>query len=120
METLIEKIAKYNNCVQGLLDRVDEYETRVKKEIPFEFWGECGLEKFGRESNAIWWCANAGKPLPGTVKECGQEYYISGDYGSKVEFCNRGEIVEFAKGLPDLVGSLEKRIERLVIQAEQI
>lgn len=43
MQTLIEKIGKYNICVQNLLNHIDEYEQKVKREIPSELWPDFSL-----------------------------------------------------------------------------
>lgn len=120
MKTLIEKIENYSICVQGLLDKITEYENQVKKEVPGEFWSEFGLKKFGGNQNGVWSCEIDGNMIPEGVSRCGQFTYWAGDFNYGVNFATRAEVVEFAKGLPKLIARLEELFERRIAETESL
>ena len=113
MKNIIEKIAAYDNCVQGLLDKLDEYLETVKKEIPREFWGDFMVRDFG--NHQFDWIAISckGKVIPFVTKECGGRRYAFNDFNCPREFATRKEVVEFAKNLPVLMNRVEEKIAQL-------
>lgn len=119
METIIEKIAKYDNCVQGLIDKLNEYEAKVKKYVPIEFWPNFGLKKFFR--NSQWeksFLQIDGCMMPNYAGQCGTYHYWANDFNCAYRIASRKQVVELAKSLPEKLKAFEVLLSKLQSEAE--
>jgi hypothetical protein len=124
MTNLIGKIANYTNCVQGLLDRIDEYVEQVKSEVPSEFWKELRIHDFGGSQFTYWaaYCIVDGRKfiIPSGTSKLGTSQYIYGDFNNHQTFANSQQVIEWAKQLPSLEQKLSQKIDSLTETLEQI
>lgn len=119
MEKIIEKIAKYEKCVQGLLDAIAEYGTKVE-ELPFEYWKDFRVANFGTRIGN-WYSPyyyNSEREerhiIPSNVEDCGKSFYVHGDFNRSAKYATRAECVAFAKELPSLIDKLNKKLDALI------
>ncbi len=123
MEDLIKKIAAYKVATGRLISKTQEYENFVKREIPFELWEYFGLAPFGKKDRewqiAIW--RSSGEVLiPASIEDFGKGFYYGGDYNCWYNYCTGGELIEWAKELPNLVKRAEEHVFALTQQAENL
>lgn len=120
METtanLIEKIAAYKSATQKLIDKVEEYQEYIKRNVPYELWRHFGLGKFSSRQMEDWLVKIDGKYVPSTVSGFNRGKYWYGDYNYWYNAVTSKELVEWSKHLPNLMQEAILHVEKLTQNA---
>lgn len=120
MNNLIENISAYERATQGLIEKTNEYEAFIKKNIPFEFWGRFGLAKFGGGQSAERHISVKGKAIPAYTDKFGKSLYWGGDFNYYTEYVTGCEFIDWCKRLPALITQANDYIHKLTQSAEKI
>lgn len=116
MEKLIEKIAAYERCVDGLIEKIGQFEKFATENVPEEFLKDFGFRNF-------WGCYHLhqdGNILPLSTEKCGTFFYWGGDFHKGCKHASRKQVVEFAKNLPALIKKAEKLAEKRLEEINNI
>ncbi len=116
MKTLIEKIAAYERCVQGLLDKIQEYNKICCENIPEEFLPQFGYRRIYGSLELH----QDGNIIPYNVENCGSFFYWGGDFNRGHYRATRKQVVEFAKSLPRMIEAAEKFIDEKLAEIENL
>lgn len=120
MNNLIEKISAYEIATQSLIEKTNEYEAFIKKNIPFEFWGRFGLAKFGGGQSAERHISVNGKAIPAYTAKFGKSLYWGGDFNYYTEYVKGRELTDWCKQLPTLIKKASDYIHNLTLSAETV
>jgi hypothetical protein len=120
MKSLIEKISRYQMAVQGLIDKLNEYETFVKENVPKELWDTFSIGKFKGNQIEDWYLKIDGKYVPNNTNGLGGGKYWYGDFNHWYDAVTGGELIEFSKNLPKLYRDAEEYIDSLSRAAETV
>lgn len=116
MENLVEKIAAYERCVDGLIERIGRFEKFVTENVPEEFLKDFGFRNFW----GYYSLHQDGNIIPSSVEKCGTFFYWGGDFSKGCYRASRKQVIEFAKSLPDLIKKAEKLAEKRLEEINKI
>jgi hypothetical protein len=120
MQTLIEKIASYKLATQSLIDKTEEFEEYVKKNVPFEFWKNFDIGRCGRGQNEGSCLRISNKLIPTCTEDLGKGTYWANDFNYWYDYVTGKELIEWAKQLPELLKKAEELIANLTKEAEAV
>lgn len=117
MKNLIEKIAEYKNATQVIINKTKELEKFIKENVPFEFWEDCSLKKFGIAQSESWHFAVYNNPIPPSPDKFSTYFYWGGDFNSRYQYCTGAEIIDWSREIPKIINQVQEAIEAMTERA---